>query len=121
MPIRSARSVASNTSRKLSRAVSGVLRRFFEPACDPRWRSAYRAEAMEPRVLLSVSASVDSGGQLTITADDNSSIAVTVSGGNVKVNAADPSSGAAAASSIKQIDLTASGTFANAIDFAQVT
>lgn len=55
-------------------------------------------------------------GTLTVTVDAADDVAVTVSGGNVKINGADPSSGAVAASAINALSIVTTGDFANHVD-----
>lgn len=49
------------------------------------------------------------GATLTVSADGADNVAITISGGNVKINGADPASGVLAASAVGTIDITATG------------
>jgi Ca2+-binding RTX toxin-like protein len=62
-------------------------------------------------------------GTLAVTADaaDNVTVTCTGPGGQVKVNGADPGSGAATCASITTITVTATGAFDNTIDLSGVT
>lgn len=110
------------TESRLGSAVSKVIRRLVNPLPGAAAYAQHRhwTERLEPRVMLSVSASVSGGGVLAITADDASAIIITTSAGLVKVNGDDPSTGASNANSITHISLTATGTFDNAINFSAV-
>src|SRR4051794_4106993 len=61
-----------------------------------------RLEALEDRAVPSVT-SVVMDGMLTVSSDAGDAIVITEAGGNVKINGADPNTGAAAASSLTKM------------------
>jgi Ca2+-binding RTX toxin-like protein len=73
-----------------------------------------------PQTLLAAVSSDVTDGVLTVTSDAADNIAVTCDGGNVKVNGADPDSGAALCDSIIAIDVLG-GPGENEIDLSAVT
>jgi acrosin len=85
-----------------------------------RGERQFRIEPLEERQLLAVTSAL-AGGILSVnlTAADN--VAITSSAGQVKINGSDPSTGAAAAGSITEIEVVASGNFDNQIDLSAVT
>ena len=77
-------------------------------------------EPLEERQLLTVTSSVVAGA-LSVSSDASDAIAITSAGGNVKINGANPGTGAATSASITSITLDSSGGFANSIDLTGVT
>ena len=74
---------------------------------------------LAPPASAAVTSSV-SNGFLSVTSNAGDAIAITCVGGNVKVNGADPGSGAAACSAIQGISVNG-GPLANTIDLSGVT
>jgi Ca2+-binding RTX toxin-like protein len=75
---------------------------------------------LAPSASAAVTSNVLSGGALSVMSDADDAIAVTCEGGNVKVNGADPGSGAAACSLIHQI-FVGGGPDPNTINLSGVT
>lgn len=77
-------------------------------------------ETLEPRVLMSLLATVDAGGVLTVRSSDDDAIVIFAESGNLKVNGADPSSGPIAAGAITGIRIEG-GPGNNNVNLAGVT
>src|SRR5262249_5579583 len=80
----------------------------------------FALEALECRRLLTVTASVLAN-SLFVDIDAADNVAITSSGGNVKINGIDPSGGAFLSNAIDGIVLTATGNFPNTIDLTGIT
>jgi hypothetical protein len=74
-------------------------------------------ERLEERAHPVVNAMIDAAGLLTVTATGSDAVEVAASGGRVLINGADPTSGAAAAASIRALAVWG-GTGANRIDLS---
>ena len=87
------------------------------PAPKRGWRP--NLEQMEDRTTPTVTSAVVAG-VLTIDGTFNDTISVSNSGGQVKINGADPGSGAAAANTVTHINVT-TGAGLNSVDLRNVT
>ena len=86
--------------------------------CNSKTRRFW-IESLESRRLLAVTANV-LGSSLFVDIDAADNVTITSTGGNVKINGIDPTSGVFSSNLIDGIVLTATGNFANTIDLTEI-